>query len=139
MRLATVDSTMETLDSEPSSPSTTIDSKPQISSPFPSSMLRLWRQAAQRNLRNQWPQLALLKDQWFSISSTSRSYASALVNAHLSQRYIPDMKLGVLSNMSDIRKRASFKLFKQQKLQRSQLLLSYKDMINEMFFQKIKQ
>ncbi|KAL5064870.1 hypothetical protein RYX36_026607 [Vicia faba] len=124
-----LDSTMETLDSEPSSPSTTIHSKPQISSPLPSSMLRLWRQAAQRNLRNQWSQLALLKDQWSDISSTARSHASALVNAHLSQRYMPDMKLGVLSNMSGLRKKACFKLFNQQKLQRSQLLLSYKDMV----------
>jgi hypothetical protein len=78
---------METLEAEPSSPSTTTDSKPQISSPLPSSMLRLWRQAAQRNLRNQWSQLASLKDQWFSLSSSARSYANALINSHLSQRY----------------------------------------------------
>ncbi|GAU24640.1 hypothetical protein TSUD_208650 [Trifolium subterraneum] len=120
---------METLDSEPSSPSTTTDSKPQISSPLPSSMLRLWRQAAQRNLRNQWSQLASLKDQWSSISSTARSYANALINSHLSQRYMPDVKLGVLDDMPDIRKRACLKLFKQQERQRSQLLLSYKDMV----------
>ncbi|XP_004508689.1 uncharacterized protein [Cicer arietinum] len=118
-----------TLDSEPSSPSTTIDSNPQISSPLPSSVLRLWRQAAQRNLRNQWSQLASFRDQWSSISSSARSYANALVNSHLSQRYMPNMKLGVLSDMPDIRKRACFKLFKQQELQRSQLLLSYKDMV----------
>ncbi|CAJ2664630.1 unnamed protein product [Trifolium pratense] len=124
-----VNSTMETLDAEPSSPSTTTDSKPQISSPLPSSMLRLWRQAAQRNLRNQWSQLASLKDQWFSISSTARSYANALINSHLSQRYMPNRKLGVLDDMPDIRKRACLKLFKQQERQRSQLLLSYKDMV----------
>ncbi|WJX90078.1 hypothetical protein P8452_72013 [Trifolium repens] len=124
-----MDSTMETLEAEPSSPSTTTDFKSQISSPLPSSMLRLWRQAAQRNLRNQWSQLASLKDQWFSISSSARSYANALVNSHLSQRYMPDIKLGVLSDMHDIRKRACLKLFKQQELQRSQLLVSYKDMV----------
>ncbi|KEH32002.1 hypothetical protein MtrunA17_Chr4g0061341 [Medicago truncatula] len=120
---------METLNSEPTSPLRIIDSKLQISSPLPSSMLRLWRQAAQRNLRNQWSQLAPLKDKWSSISSSARSYATALVNSHLFQRYMPNMKLGVLSDMPDIRKRACFKLFKQQELQRSQLLQSYKDMV----------
>lgn len=81
-------SSMETLDSESPSPSTTTASKPQPSSPLPSSVLRLWRQAAQRNLRNRWTQLASYKDQWSSISSAARSHATALVNSHLSIRYI---------------------------------------------------
>ncbi|XP_061346648.1 uncharacterized protein LOC133292269 isoform X1 [Gastrolobium bilobum] len=121
---------METLNSATSSPSRISDSKPQSSSPLPSSVLRLWRQAAQRNLRNQWSQLASYRDKWSSIFSAGRSHATALVNSHISQRYMPDMKLGVLSDMPDIRNRACVKLFKQQELQRSELLLSYKDMVS---------
>ncbi|GFY84678.1 hypothetical protein Acr_03g0014520 [Actinidia rufa] len=69
-----------------------------ISSPLPPSVTRLWRPAAQRNLRNQW--------------------------------YMNAMELGVLSDMPDIRKKACWKLFKQQKLYRSKLLSSYKDMVD---------
>ncbi|TKY55042.1 hypothetical protein E2542_SST19456 [Spatholobus suberectus] len=120
---------METLDSALSTPSRTSDSKPQTSSPLPPSVLRLWRPASQRNLRNQWSQLASCKNRWSSVSSTGRSHATSLVNSHLSQRYMPDMKLGVLSDMPGIRKKACLKLFKRQELQRSKLLLSYKDMV----------
>ncbi|XP_027918945.1 uncharacterized protein LOC114177685 [Vigna unguiculata] len=120
---------METLDSAPSTPARTTDSKHQTPSPLPPSVLRLWRPQAQRNLRNQWSQLASFKNRWFSASSAGRSHATALVNSHLSQRYMPDMKLGVLSDMPGIRKRACLKLFKRQELQRSKLLLCYKDMV----------
>nr|KYP55457.1 hypothetical protein KK1_001669 [Cajanus cajan] len=120
---------METLDSALSTPSRTTDSKPQTSSPLPPSVLRQWRPKAQRNLRNQWSQLASCKNRWSSASSAGRSHATALVNSHLSQRYMPDMKLGVLSDMPGIRKQACLKLFKRQELQRSKLLLSYKDMV----------
>ncbi|KAK7265850.1 hypothetical protein RJT34_33474 [Clitoria ternatea] len=120
--------TMETLDS---SPSTTIHSKPQTSSPspFPSSVLRLWRQAAQRNLRNRWSQFASHRDRWSSLSSAARSHATALVNSHLSLRYLPNLELGVLSDMPDIRNRACLKLIKRQELHRRKLLLAYKDMV----------
>ncbi|KAJ1421833.1 hypothetical protein SESBI_13471 [Sesbania bispinosa] len=124
-----LNSTMETLDSEASSPSRTSDYKPQSSSPLPSSVLRLWRPAAQRNLRNRWSQLASYRDQWSSISSAGRSHATSLVNSYLSQRYMPNMELGVLSDMPDIRNKACLKLSKRQELQRSRLLLSYKDMV----------
>ncbi|XP_022639350.1 uncharacterized protein LOC106768142 isoform X2 [Vigna radiata var. radiata] len=107
-------SAMETLDSAPSTPARTIDSEHQTPSPLPPSVLRLWRPQAQRNLRNQWSQLASFKNRWFSASSAGRSHATALVNFHLSQRYMPDMKLGVLSDMPGIRKRACLKLFKRQ-------------------------
>ncbi|KAG5039417.1 hypothetical protein JHK85_011893 [Glycine max] len=127
-RATLLNSAMETLDSAVSTPSRTSDSKPQTSSPLPPSVLRLWRPAAQRNLRNQWSQLVSCKNRWFSASSVGRSHATALVNFHLSQRYMPDMKLGVLSDMPDIKKRACLKLFKRQELQRSKLVLSYKDM-----------
>lgn len=56
-------------------------------SPLPSSMSRLWRPAAQRNLRNQWSKLASHRQQWASSSSSGKSHANSLVNAHLSQRY----------------------------------------------------
>lgn len=82
-----LNSAMETLDSAVSTPSRTSDSKPQTSSPLPPSVLRLWRPAAQRNLRNQWSQLVSCKNRWFSASSVGRSHATALVNFHLSQRY----------------------------------------------------
>ncbi|XP_054781148.1 uncharacterized protein LOC129288545 isoform X1 [Prosopis cineraria] len=124
---------METLDSTTSSSSRTSDSKPQSSnstlSPLPPTVARLWRPAAQRNLRNQWSKLASYRNQWSSVSSIGRSRATALVNSHLSQRYMPNMDLGVLSDMPDIRNRACFKLSKQQELLRSQLLSTYKDMV----------
>ncbi|KAK7347334.1 hypothetical protein VNO80_21864 [Phaseolus coccineus] len=120
---------METLDSAPSTPARTTDSKHQTPSPLPPSVLRLWRPHAQRNLRNQWSQLASCKNRWSSASSAGRSHATALVNSHLSQRYMPDMKLGVVSDMPGIRKRACLKLFKRQELQRNKLLLCYKDMV----------
>ncbi|KDP31329.1 hypothetical protein JCGZ_11705 [Jatropha curcas] len=105
-------------------------SKPNcISSPLPPSVTRLWRPAAQRNLRNQWAKLASYRPQWESSSSTGRTCATSLVNAYLSQKYLPSMELGVLNDMPDIRKKACSKLFKQQELHGSKLLLSYKDMV----------
>jgi len=80
-------SAMETLESAPSTPARTTDSEHQTPSPLPPSVLRLWRPYAQRNLRNQWSQLASCKNRWSSASSAGRSHATALVNSHLSQRY----------------------------------------------------
>ncbi|KAF6165110.1 hypothetical protein GIB67_000694 [Kingdonia uniflora] len=91
---------------------------------------RLWRPAAQRNLRNQWSKFLSLKQQWFSASSTGKSNAESLVNAHLLQRYMPVMDLGVLKNMVDIRKKACCKLALKQERHGSKLLLSYKDMVS---------
>ncbi|XP_068654798.1 uncharacterized protein [Aristolochia californica] len=95
----------------------------------PLSANRLWRPAAQRNLRNQWSRLVSLKDQWFSISSSGRSHATSLVNTHLSERYIPDMDLGALSKMTDIRLKACEKLYRQRDLHRRKLLSSYRNMV----------
>ncbi|KAL7192240.1 hypothetical protein ACSBR2_024142 [Camellia fascicularis] len=75
--------------------------------PPPPSVTRLWRPAAQRNLRNQWTKLASYRQQW----------------------YMNDMELGVLSDMPNIRKKACWKLLKQQELHRRKLLSSYKDMV----------
>ncbi|KAG8652404.1 hypothetical protein MANES_06G086000v8 [Manihot esculenta] len=99
------------------------------SSPLPPSVTRLWRPAAQRNLRNQWSKLASYRTQWVASSSSGRSHATSHVNAYLSQKYMPSMELGVLNDMPDIRKKACSKLFKQQELHRSKLLSSYKDMV----------
>ncbi|OMO51210.1 hypothetical protein CCACVL1_29933, partial [Corchorus capsularis] len=100
------------------------------SSPMPpSSFARLWRPAAQRNLRNQWSKMASYRQQWLSSSSSARTHATSLVNAYLSQKYMPLMELGALKDMPDIRKKASLKLFKQQELHRSKILSSYKDMV----------
>ncbi|GMP33324.1 hypothetical protein CsSME_00006697 [Camellia sinensis var. sinensis] len=82
--------------------------------PPPPSVTRLWRPAAQRNLRNQWTKLASYRQQWSSSSSSSLSQATSLVNSYLSQRYMNDMELGVLSDMPNIRKKACWKLLKQQ-------------------------
>lgn len=131
---------METLDPQtpsPSSSSSTISySKPtnpsvqnQNPSPMPPSLTRLWRPAAQRNLRNQWSKLVSCRKQWVSSSSSGKSHVTSLVNAHLSQRYMPSMELGVLSDMLNIRKKAGQKLFKQQETFQSKLLSSYKDMV----------
>ncbi|KAG9438951.1 hypothetical protein H6P81_019116 [Aristolochia fimbriata] len=90
---------------------------------------RLWRPAAQRNLRNQWLRLVSFKDQWLSISSSGRLHATSLVNTHLSERYIPDMDLGALSKMLEIRLKACEKLSRQQDLHRRKVLSSYRDMV----------
>ncbi|XVF11820.1 hypothetical protein REPUB_Repub08aG0060100 [Reevesia pubescens] len=110
----------------------TPEPKSQISSSFPvpaSSSARLWRPSAQRNLRNQWSKMASYRQQWLSSSSSARTHATSLVNAYLSQKYMPLMELGALNDMPDIRKKASLKLFKQQELHRGKLLSSYKDMV----------
>ncbi|XWS47943.1 hypothetical protein CRYUN_Cryun13aG0029400 [Craigia yunnanensis] len=105
-------------------------SQSSSSSPMPpSSLARLWRPAAQRNLRNQWSKMASYRQQWLSSSSSARTHATSLVNAYLSQKYMPLMELGALKDMPDIRKKASLKLFKQQELHGSKLLSSYKDMV----------
>ncbi|GAV85278.1 hypothetical protein CFOL_v3_28716 [Cephalotus follicularis] len=113
---------METL-----SPKSSISPKPAPATSVNNS--RLWRSAAQRNLRNQWSQMLSFRQQWLSSSQRGRSHATSLVNAFLSQKYMPTMELGVLSDLADIRKKACSKLFKQQELHRSKLLSSYKDLV----------
>ncbi|KAK4749618.1 hypothetical protein SAY87_027067 [Trapa incisa] len=100
-----------------------------VGGPLSPAEARLWRPPAQRNLRNQWSKLASCRQQWASSSSGGRSHATSLVNAYLSQRYMPSMDLGVLKDMADIRKKACQKLFRQQELYQSKLTSSYQDMI----------
>ncbi|KAK1394049.1 Cyclin-dependent kinase 2-interacting protein [Heracleum sosnowskyi] len=95
-------------------------------SPSPS---RLWRPAAQRNLRNQWANLSSYKHKWLTLSSSARSHATSLVNSSLNQRFVNARDLGVLSDLPGIIKKASFKLSKQQELHRSKLLASYRSMV----------
>ncbi|XP_062116665.1 uncharacterized protein LOC133830665 [Humulus lupulus] len=127
---------MEALDpatpsSSSSSKAINIDFRSPVSTPSPlaPSVARLWRPAAQRNLRNQWSKLSALRQQWNSSSSTGRSLATSLVNTYFSEKYMPSMELGALSDIPDIRKKASSKLFKQQEHYRSKLLPSYKKLV----------
>lgn len=65
-------------------------SQSQHSAPPPSSSaMRLWRPAAQRNLRNQWTKLNSLRQDWRSATSAARSHSTAIVNSYLSQKYPP--------------------------------------------------
>ncbi|XP_019152977.1 PREDICTED: uncharacterized protein LOC109149593 [Ipomoea nil] len=102
---------------------------PPPSTPQSSQVLRQWRPAAQRNIKNQWLKLVSLWKDWLSYSSSARSHATSLVNSYLSQRYMDGMELGVLSDMPDIRKKACHKLSRQQVTNRSNLLSSYKNMV----------
>ncbi|KAI3454736.1 hypothetical protein Pfo_011399 [Paulownia fortunei] len=105
-------------------------SQSQNSTPPPSSSAaRLWRPAAQRNLRNQWSKLNSLRQDWRSAASGARSHATVIVNSYLSQKYMDGMDFGVLSDMPNIRKKACSKLFKHQELFRGKLLSSYRDMV----------
>ncbi|KAH7528939.1 hypothetical protein FEM48_Zijuj05G0130900 [Ziziphus jujuba var. spinosa] len=125
---------METL--EPATPSSSLTAATSNSqnqsltpSPLPPSVSRLWRPAAQRNLRNQWSKLAAYRQQWASSSSAGKSHATSLVNAYLSQIYMPSMELGALNDIPGIREKACQKLYKQQELHGRKLLSSYKDMV----------
>ena len=58
---------------------------PPPASPSPASLsssssMRLWRPAAQRNLRNQWSKLSTFWQQWLAASSGGKSHATSLVN-----------------------------------------------------------
>ncbi|KAK9167583.1 hypothetical protein Scep_002774 [Stephania cephalantha] len=94
------------------------------------SMTRLWRPAAQLNLKNQWLKLVSQNQQWAKASSSGRSHLTSLVNSYLSQRYMGTMDSGVLSNnMPNIRQRACQKLARQQELHRRNLFSCYKDLV----------
>lgn len=92
--------------------------------------MRLWRPAAQRNLRNQWSKLSTCRQQWLAASSGGKSHATSLVNAYLSQTFVPTMKFGVLSDMVGIKDKTLNKLSKQQSSYRIKLLSSYKEMVS---------
>ncbi|KAM6564958.1 hypothetical protein CsatB_024956 [Cannabis sativa] len=123
--------TLEPTTPSPSSKAVNIDFRSPGSTPSPlaPSVLRLWRPAAQRNLRNQWSKLSSLRKEWNSSSSNGRSLATSLVNTYLNEKFMPSMELGALSDIPDIRKTASWKLFKQFELYRSKLLTSYKKLV----------
>ncbi|XP_030509708.1 uncharacterized protein LOC115724547 [Cannabis sativa] len=123
--------TLEPTTPSPSSKAVNIDSRSPASTPssLAPSVSRLWRPAAIRNLRNQWSKLSSLRKEWNSFSSNGRSLATSLVNAYLSEKFMPSMELGALSDIPDIRKSASWKLFKQQELYKNKLLTSYKKLV----------
>ncbi|KAH0895522.1 hypothetical protein HID58_045090 [Brassica napus] len=122
----------------PASPSPASSSR-SLASPSPSpspaslssssSSMRLWRPAAQRNLRNQWSKLSTFRQQWVAACSGGKSHATSLVNAYLSQTFVPAMKFGALSDMVGIKEKTLKKLSKQQSSCRIKLLSSYKEMV----------
>ncbi|KAL6649474.1 hypothetical protein ACP70R_013698 [Stipagrostis hirtigluma subsp. patula] len=118
---------METSASTPARPPHPTRASPSPS-PSPSSM-RLWRPAALRNLRNQWSDLLKAKDRWLAAAADGRSHASALVNAHLSRRYMPGMDLGALKDMPGIREKASGKLARREEQCRDMLVSAYREMV----------
>eukprot|EP01018_Ginkgo_biloba_P036079 Gb_12758 [translate_table: standard] len=91
---------------------------------------RLWRPAAQRNVRNSWSRFLAQKAAWASASSKALSVATSLVNAHLSLTYMSAMDLGVLKDMDGIRDKAESKLSRQQEEYLRQLLSCYKDLVD---------
>ncbi|KAF3790531.1 hypothetical protein EJ110_NYTH16265 [Nymphaea thermarum] len=91
-------------------------------SPHNPSVKRLWRPAAQRNLRNQWSRIVAGRQKWNSASADGRSHASSLVNLYLSRKYMPAMDLGVLVEMTKIKDKACAKLARQEVAAISQML-----------------
>ncbi|KAK3147997.1 hypothetical protein QOZ80_3BG0289340 [Eleusine coracana subsp. coracana] len=104
---------------------------PTAASPSPSpSSLRLWRPAAQRNLRNQWSRLVKAKDDWLAAADEGLSHATALANAHNLFRFMPGTDLGALKDMPGIRDKARGKLALREEQYRSMLLSSYQEMVH---------
>ncbi|NP_001394069.1 uncharacterized protein [Zea mays] len=103
-------------------------------SPSPSSSLRLWRSAAQRNVRNQWSRLSAAKEQWLAAVADGRAHASALVNAHLCRRNMPATDLGVLKDMPGIRDKANSKLVLREEQYSGMLLSAYKEMVRQLSY-----
>ncbi|KAL0926055.1 hypothetical protein M5K25_004436 [Dendrobium thyrsiflorum] len=107
----------------------TIENPNRILSPLHPCPLRLWRPAAQRNIKNQWSKLLMSKDRWVSAASEGRLHATELVNAYLKLRYLPEMNLGVLMDIPGIKEKACHKLVHKQYFCRRKLISSYKDMV----------
>ncbi|CAN6477149.1 unnamed protein product [Victoria cruziana] len=102
-------------------------------SPHNPSVTRLWRPAAQRNLRNQWSSIIANRQKWISASIDGRSHASSLVNHYLSRRYMPAMDLGVIGDMNGIRDKACRKLALLEELCWIKLSASYRNMVEAVF------
>lgn len=93
---------------------------------------RLWRPAAQRNVRNSWSFIARHVAAWAFASSHGLSAATSLVNSLLSERYVESMDFGVLQTMKDIRARACRKFFLQGEGSCMELLRSYKELVESL-------
>ncbi|XP_066383884.1 uncharacterized protein [Miscanthus floridulus] len=122
---------METSAATPTRPPHPVAASP---SPSSSSSLRLWRSAAQRNVRNQWSHLRTTKDQWLAAVADGRSHASALVNTHLSRRNMPATDFGVLKDMPGIRDKANSKLARREEQYSGMLLSAYKEMVRQLSY-----
>ncbi|KAJ3681728.1 hypothetical protein LUZ60_014301 [Juncus effusus] len=97
-----------------------------MASPSP---VRLWRKPAQANIHNQWSNLFAARKRWVSAASEGRKHATELINAFLSQKYVPVMDLGVLKDMPNIHEKACKKLSYKQDLYEKKLVSSYKEMV----------
>lgn len=91
---------------------------------------RLWRPAAQRNLRNSWSKILGQRAAWISASSKAFTIASSLINAHLNLRYMSTINLGVLKEMDGICDKSHAKLFRQQEEYLCNLRSCYRDLVN---------
>eukprot|EP00249_Psilotum_nudum_P016436 c25822_g1_i4 orf=586-1416(+) len=90
---------------------------------------RFWRPAAQRNIRNAWGGIKAQCAAWATTSANGLSAATALVNAHLSCRYMDSVDLGILKEMKGIREKAQLKLAYQQEDFLQKVISSYQDLV----------
>lgn len=95
---------------------------------------RLWRPAAQRNLRNSWSKILGERAAWISASSKAFTIASSLINAHLNLRYMSTINLGVLKDMDGICDKSCSKLFRQQEEYLCKLRSFYRDLVNAVVY-----
>eukprot|EP00877_Chromochloris_zofingiensis_P002973 jgi/Chrzof1/12677/Cz07g03130.t1 len=123
----------------PSTPST-LPSTPQVSSSHPLSSSqqahtppsslasRQWRRAAQRALRLAVTIFKDARSRFNDASSAGTQAATQLTNAVLSAKYLPDMPMGVLEGVQDLRDAAAAKLRTQQCRSLTELEARYEDM-----------
>ncbi|EFJ34906.1 hypothetical protein SELMODRAFT_405923 [Selaginella moellendorffii] len=89
---------------------------------------RLWRPAAQRNVRNVWSSIAAARSSWSAASSKGLSAATGFVNVFLTQGYLVSMDLGVLEDMPGLRSASSEKLLCQQRSNCQELVSAYQEL-----------
>ncbi|BBN08458.1 hypothetical protein MPTK1_4g11700 [Marchantia polymorpha subsp. ruderalis] len=90
---------------------------------------RLWRPAAQRNVRNAWSYIQGHRSSWSSASAAALSSATSLVNAYLLHGDVETMEFGVLADMEDIKEKARKKLLINQRTYLRLYLNSYEELV----------
>eukprot|EP00252_Welwitschia_mirabilis_P007733 TRINITY_DN1939_c0_g2_i1.p1 TRINITY_DN1939_c0_g2~~TRINITY_DN1939_c0_g2_i1.p1 ORF type:complete len:283 (-),score=54.89 TRINITY_DN1939_c0_g2_i1:319-1167(-) len=91
---------------------------------------RLWRPAAQRNVRNSWSKIVGAIASWSAASSKALSLATSIVNSHLNLSYMHAKDLGVLKDMDGIRDKACAKLLRQQEEDLHKLITAYRELVD---------